>query len=103
MNGFRTGATRIVDLLSRRAAMDIIGVLTSGAVGERALATRLSAYNSSVVSQRVEDLRRIGVVEMVPENGDLRLSARGRRLLGVIDDLEAWAADIPDGSARPLR
>ncbi|MEP7055536.1 MAG: transcriptional regulator [Actinomycetota bacterium] len=94
MTGSLGGAAKIVEVLSRRAAMDIIGVLTSGALGERALTTRLSAYNSSVVTQRVEDLRRIEVVELVPENGDLRLSARGRRLLGVLDGLGAWAADL---------
>lgn len=97
------GAARIVEVLARRAAMDIIGVLTSGAVGERALMTRLSSYNSSVVIQRVEDLRRIEVVEVVPESGDLRLSARGRRLLGVLDGLEAWVADSAAGPPRRLR
>lgn len=97
------GAARTVDVLARRAAMDIVTVLATGSVGERALAGRLSSYNSSVVAQRVEDLRRIDVVETVPENGDLRLSPRGRRLLGVLGNLESWAADIADGPPRRLR
>lgn len=89
-----TGAARVIDVLSRRAALDIIGVLAVGALAERALTSRLSTYNSSVVSQRVEDLRRMDVVEVIPENGDLRLSARGRRLLGLLDGLESWAAQL---------
>jgi DNA-binding HxlR family transcriptional regulator len=88
------GTARLIDVLSRRAAIQIVALLSSGALAERALQARLSSYNSSVVAQRVEDLRRIDVVEAVPETGDLRLSARGRRLLGVLDRLEAWAAEL---------
>jgi DNA-binding HxlR family transcriptional regulator len=94
MTGSLAGAAKVVDVLARRAATDIIEVLTGGPLAERALVSRLSSYSSSVVIQRVEDLRRLEVVEVVPENGDLRLSARGRRLLGVLDSLDVWAADL---------
>jgi DNA-binding HxlR family transcriptional regulator len=83
--------------------MDIVAVLASTTLAERALATRLATYNSSVVAQRVEDLRRLGVVEVIPESGDLRLSANGRRLLGVLDGLESWAGQDTDGVRRRLR
>ncbi|HZG95671.1 MAG TPA: hypothetical protein VEZ46_13275 [Mycobacteriales bacterium] len=85
------GADDVIELLSRRGAVQVVEALLGGSLTERAVASRLSAYSASVVAQRVADLRRIGVVETVPENGDLRLSADGRRLLGVLDALERWA------------
>jgi DNA-binding HxlR family transcriptional regulator len=89
------GARDVIEVLSRRGSLAIVEALLGGALAERALATRLSAYAGSVVAQRVEDLRRLGVLEVVPENGELRLSARGRRLQGLLDGLEEWAADEP--------
>ena len=82
----------VVDVLARRGSLDVFRALVNGAVGERALETRLRSYAPSVVSQRVADLRRIGAVEVVPENGDLRLSPDGRRLQGLLDQLDRWAA-----------
>lgn len=81
-----------VDVLARRGALAVFQTLTGGALDERALATRLRAYAPSVVAQRVADLRRLDVVEVVPESGDLRLSPRGRRLQGVLDQLDRWAS-----------
>jgi DNA-binding HxlR family transcriptional regulator len=81
----------VLDVLARRGALAVFRALRNGAVGERALATRLKAYAPSVVAQRVADLRRIGAVEVVPENGDLRLSPHGRRLQGLLDQVERWA------------
>jgi len=98
-----SGAAAVIDVLSRRAALDVVGVLVTGSVSERALASRLSAYNSSVIAQRVEDLKRLDVVEEIPESGDLRLSAQGRRLLGALDALDTWATDIAGGLRRRLR
>lgn len=100
--GSYPGAARVIEVLSRRAALDVVGVLSSGSVSERALASRLSTYNPSVVLQRVEDLRRLEVLEVIPESGDLRLSARGRRLLGTLESVEAWAGDAAS-QARRLR
>lgn len=85
------GLAETLDVLARRGALAVFRALTGGALGERALAARLKAYAPSVVTQRVADLRRIDVVEVVPENGDLRLSSHGRRLQGLLDQLERWA------------
>jgi len=82
----------VLDVLARRGALAVFRALLNGAVGERALETRLKAYAPSVVAQRVADLRRIGAVEVVPENGDLRLSPHGRRLQGLLDQLERWGS-----------
>lgn len=82
----------VVDVLARRGALAVFQALVNGAVGERALEARLKAFAPSVVAQRVADLRRIGAVEIVPESGDLRLSPDGRRLQGLLDQLDAWAS-----------
>ena len=83
----------VLDVLARRGALPVFRALVSGSLGERALEARLKAYAPSVVAQRVADLRRVGAVEVVPENGDLRLSPRGRRLQGLLDQLARWAAE----------
>lgn len=81
-----------LDVLARRGALAVFRELTGGSLGERALEARLRAYAASVVAQRVADLRRIGAVEVVPESGDLRLSPRGRRLQGLLDQLDRWSS-----------
>lgn len=81
----------VVDVLARRGALAVFRALVNGPAGERALEARLKTYAPSVVAQRVADLRRIGAVEVVPENGDLRLSPDGRRLQGLLDQLDRWA------------
>lgn len=82
---------RTLDALARRGALEVFRALEAGALSQRALARRLSSLADSVVAQRLEELRRMGVVETVPENGDLRLSARGRRLQGLLSQLGAWS------------
>ena len=81
----------VVDVLARRGALAVFRELRNGALGERALESRLRSLAPSVVAQRVADLRRIGAVEVVPESGDLRLSPDGRRLQGLLEQIEAWA------------
>ena len=86
-----SGVAEVVDVLARRGALAVFETLQQGALSERALESRLKAYAPSVVAQRVADLRRLGAVEVVPENGDLRLSPSGRRLQGLLDQLDRWS------------
>jgi DNA-binding HxlR family transcriptional regulator len=86
-----SGLAETVDVLARRGALDVFRALQNGALAERALESRLRAISASVVAQRVADLRRIGAVEVVPESGDLRLSPHGRRLQGLLDEMERWS------------
>lgn len=81
----------VVEVLSRRGALDVFAALTGGALSERQLVARCSGIAPSVVTQRTEDLRRLRVVETVPETGDLRLSPDGRRLQGLLDGIRHWA------------
>ena len=81
----------VVDVLGRRGSLDVFRALTGPALPEHALVVRLGHLGESVVIQRIADLRRLGAVEEIPESGDLRLSPEGRRLQGLLDQLERWA------------
>ena len=83
---------RTVEVLARRGTLDVLSALHGGAVPERALVRRLNTLAPSVVRQRVAELRRLGAVEEVPENGELRLSPDGRRLQDLLRRLDEWAA-----------
>lgn len=85
-------AVLVVDVLARRGALEVFAALTGGALSERQVVARCPGVAPSVVTQRMEDLRRLRVVETVPETGELRLSPDGRRLQGLLDDIRRWAA-----------
>ncbi|HVA59594.1 MAG TPA: transcriptional regulator [Mycobacteriales bacterium] len=84
---------RLLDLLGRRGALEVFHALEAGPLAERALVRRLPGFAPGTVSQRVEELRRLGAVEQVPESGQLRLSPPGRRLQGRLEELAAWAGE----------
>ena len=88
-----------LDVLARRGALDVCLALEDGALSERALLRRLSTLAPSVVSQRVADLRRIDVVEVVRESDELRLSAQGRRLQDLLTAIGSWATGTAAGTA----
>ncbi|WP_018636925.1 winged helix-turn-helix transcriptional regulator [Parafrankia elaeagni] len=79
----------IVDLLGRRHTLGIFWCLRGGSSSFRALAAKVGAPQSQL-SQRVRELREAGLVE-VDEVGEYRLTSHGRRLLGVVEPLAAWA------------
>jgi DNA-binding HxlR family transcriptional regulator len=63
------------------------------------------------LSQRLRELREAGLVE-VDEGGDYRLTSHGRRLQGVLEPVDVWAAQwaglserqrTPKGSASRAR
>jgi DNA-binding HxlR family transcriptional regulator len=68
----------------------VFRALRSAPLTERALLARVRSVSPSVAAQRLADLRRIRAVETVPESGELRLSAAGRRLQGHLDSLAGW-------------
>ncbi|WP_347176999.1 helix-turn-helix domain-containing protein [Parafrankia sp. EAN1pec] len=96
----------ILELLGRRYALAAFWSLRGGSSSFRSLAGRVGAPESQL-SQRMRELREAGLVE-VDEVGEYRLTSHGRRLLGVLEPLSAWAQDwvalsprqrIPKGSA----
>ena len=86
-----TGVADIIDVLSRRGALELFTVLTGAPRSRRALLGLHGSIAESVWAQRLADLRAADVVEEVRETGELRLSPRGRRLQGVLDQLDHWA------------
>ena len=87
----RAAIGEVVEVLARRGALEVVEALLQGPVAERQL-VRSRAVAESVARQRVTDLERLGVVQVVPESGDYRLSPQGRRLQGLLEQLAAWSA-----------
>jgi DNA-binding HxlR family transcriptional regulator len=79
----------LIELLGRRGALSAVWQLRSGPVTFRGLATRAGLPDPQA-SQRLRELREAGVVE-VDEVGDYRLTAEGRRLQGVLEQLHSYA------------
>ena len=79
----------LLDLLGRRWALRVLWELREGSLAFRALQGRCDGMSSSVLNQRLSELREAGVIEH-GEDG-YRLSAEGRQLLPSLGELNAWA------------
>jgi DNA-binding HxlR family transcriptional regulator len=79
----------LLDLLGRRWALRVIWELRDDAATFRALQHRCGGISSSVLNDRLTELRRAGVVETT-ETG-YRLTTEGRSLLELFPPLQAWA------------
>jgi DNA-binding HxlR family transcriptional regulator len=79
----------LLDLLGRRWALRVIWELRDGPLAFTALQNRCEGMSSSVLSQRLQELRAAGIVEV--GEGGYRLGAEGARLLDVYPPLGAWA------------
>lgn len=75
----------LLDLLGRRWAMRVIWELRKGPVTFRELQARCGGISSSVLSQRLAELREAGIVE------GHELTDEGRELLRAYEPLGAWA------------
>jgi DNA-binding HxlR family transcriptional regulator len=79
----------LLDLLGRRWTLRVIWELREQPLTFRQLQARCGAISSSVLNQRLAELREAGATEAAP--GGYRLSAEGRRLLELYGPLHAWA------------
>lgn len=80
----------LLDLLGRKWALRVIWELRDGEpVTFRALQERCGGISSSVLSQRVGELRDAGALEDAA--GGYRLTDEGRALLAAYPPLAAWA------------
>jgi DNA-binding HxlR family transcriptional regulator len=78
----------LLDLLGRRWALRVLWELRDGPVGTfRELQARCGDISSSVLNDRVRELREAGIVE--PEA--YALTAEGQDLLKALGPLDAWA------------
>jgi DNA-binding HxlR family transcriptional regulator len=80
----------LLDLLGRRWSLRVIWELREEPLSFRELQARCGAISSSVLNQRLGELRAAGVTEHGRDG--YRLTREGRRLLELYPPLEAWAA-----------
>ena len=82
----------LLDLLGRRWALRVLWELWSGPVPSfRELQSRCGGVSSSVLADRLAELREAGIVERADDG--YRLSARGAELGEIVLKLAGWAAD----------
>jgi DNA-binding HxlR family transcriptional regulator len=79
----------LLDLLGRRWAMRIVWELREGPLLFRAIQERCEGMSSSVLNQRLRELRDAGVLSS--GNAGYQLSEEGARLLDALMILDAWA------------
>jgi DNA-binding HxlR family transcriptional regulator len=79
----------LLDLLGRRWALRVIWELRERPRSFRELQRRCGSISSSVLNQRLTELRAAGAVEHRADG--YALSAEGRRLLELYPAIDAWA------------
>jgi DNA-binding HxlR family transcriptional regulator len=79
----------LLDLLGRRWTLRVIWELREGPLTFRELQARCGAASSSVLNQRLAELRASGVAERASEG--YRLTDEGRELLAIYPPVQAWA------------
>jgi DNA-binding HxlR family transcriptional regulator len=89
----------LFDVLGRRWAMRIVWELRAGAMTYRELATRVPDMSTSVLTQRLRELRAARLVEHERGTG-YRLAPQGGELLGHLAPLREWAARV-EFAAKP--
>jgi DNA-binding HxlR family transcriptional regulator len=77
----------LLDLLGRRWTLRVLWELRTPADTFRDMQSRCDGMSSSVLSQRLADLREAGIVE--PDA--LELTAEGAKLLDALGPLDGWA------------
>src|SRR6188472_4346822 len=80
----------LLDLLGRRWTMRVIWELRDGPLTFRELQERCAGMSSSVLNERLRDLRAADVA--VAADAGYELTDEGRELLEVYRPLSAWAA-----------
>lgn len=79
-----------MDLLGRRWALRLLWELRGGPVGARNLLERCEGLSSSVLYDRLRDLKAAGLIVQDPSDR-YRLTATGRSLATALDPLDAWS------------
>ena len=81
----------LLDLLGRRWTLRVLWELREGPLAFRALQERCEGMSSSVLNQRLRELRAAGILT-TGARGGYELTAEGRNLLRALGGLDAWAA-----------
>jgi DNA-binding HxlR family transcriptional regulator len=83
----------VFDVLGRRWALRVVWELRSGGLNYRELAARIPDMSTSVLTQRLRDLRAARLVEHERGAG-YQLTPQGRDLLALLGDLRDWAERV---------
>jgi DNA-binding HxlR family transcriptional regulator len=91
-----------LDLLGRRWALRLLWELRDGALGARALRARSGDMSSSVLYERLRELRQAGLICQGPDL-EYELTPIGRQLGEAIEPLGQWAErwSLSEGAAPP--
>ena len=81
----------LLDLLGRRWALRVIWELRSEPLSFRELQERCAGMSSSVLNDRLRELREAKVADRTV--GGYRLTAEGQGLLAALEPLDAWARE----------
>lgn len=82
----------LLDLLGRRWSLRALWELREGPLTFRELQARCGEISSSVLNQRLGELREAGIVEQAQERGaGYRLTPEGGALLEALSPLHSWA------------
>jgi DNA-binding HxlR family transcriptional regulator len=87
---------RAFDLLGKRWTGVLLGTLRGGSVGFRALARAVPGISDSVLSDRLRELTKAGLVARTVEEGPpvsvtYTLTGAGRELLPALEQIGRWA------------
>lgn len=102
MRGSRTGrpVMALLDLLGRRWALRVLWELRDDSSPSfRELQARCGDISSSVLNDRLHELREAGIVDG-EQAGGYRLSREGHELLEALAPMDAWAKRWARRSAR---
>ncbi|HUH81214.1 MAG TPA: helix-turn-helix domain-containing protein [Solirubrobacteraceae bacterium] len=79
----------LLDLLGRRWALRVIWELRDAPLAFRVLQERCAGMSSSVLSQRLRELREAGIVTLADDGYEL--TREGRELFELLGPLHGWA------------
>jgi DNA-binding HxlR family transcriptional regulator len=82
----------LLDLLGRRWALRVLWELREQGLTFRELQARCEGMSSSVLNQRLRELRDADIV-MLKESGGYGLTEEGFALVDALAPLHSWAAD----------
>lgn len=91
----------LLDLLGRRWALRVLWELrgSAGVPTFRELQAACGGISSSVLSERLRELRDAGIVAEGGRSG-YRLTSEGRELMGALAPLDAWAGRWAERASR---
>jgi DNA-binding HxlR family transcriptional regulator len=90
----------LFEVLGRRWALRVLWELKDGGLTYRELAARVQGMSTSVLTDRLRELRAAGLAEHERGTG-YRLSSHGRDLVAHLEQLREWAARRRGSAAGP--